>query len=121
MTWVHDTLHIASQGLLSNNSHTIASQGFIVEVTVDDVTGRPDLPYMLGGGGTRRKRKFHTPYPTGSKAPEESFKLITATVTIAGKKYVEKAYTNDLSVTAKDIDVHVTEDKDKPTIKITLL
>ena len=112
MTWKIDPLHIATQGLLSKDTLTIASQGFLVKVEVEEKPG-PVPPKLIGSGD-------FIFFPTGSYQKEDKHKEITVTVIIKGRKYVKKAYTNNLKIQARDIKVDIIE-SEKPQIKVKIL
>jgi len=111
-----DTYQIATVGQNSRNTFTLASNGILVDVVITDL---PDItiPSIGEGGGGSTSFLGHD----GQKEViKKHRKKITVTATIAGVKYTETKIVEDKpKLQIKDIDVNVTESKNKkPTIKI---
>ena len=102
VTQVLSPLDIATQGLLSDNILTIATQGWIAFVTEE----------IIEGGGK--------PPRPGDRRVIKKKKRITVTCFIDGKKYVETVETKDLTIKLKDVIINVIYEETKPKVIIIL-
>ena len=102
MTTIIDPFHIATMGVCGEPI-TIATDGFIVELFEEIVT---TIGYPGGAGGI----------PDGTETKKKK-KRITAVVTIDGTTYTESVELDDLTITANDVRVSISENQ---TPKITL-
>lgn len=97
-TYVIDPFEIATQGITSGDSLTIATQGFIVTIEEEIIIPR------VGGSF------IPTPQPIKKEKPR---KRITVTVTYNNKVYKESKETHDLKVSAKNVKVEIVDSKPK--------
>jgi len=102
------TYFLATEGINSQNTFTIASSGYSFLVEVEELQQIP-----------KRGKAPATIYDT-QKPEEEARNKITVTAIIGGKKYTEVAYTSKAKVKASDVEIKVTGDADKPVIKVEI-
>jgi len=107
-----DPFKIATLGI-TGSPITIATSGYIILIEEDII--EPPVLKRRGGGG------IADPYYNlpREKQPKRK-KRITAVVTIDGVEYRESIEVEDLTISAKDIKVEVTEGI-KPTINLTVI
>ena len=109
-TYIIDPFEIATQGLTSGNSLTIASQGFLVTIE-EEVTTIDELQRAGGDGGP-----WDEDWNKWQK--DKKVKKITVTVTRGDEIYTKTTVTENLKVSAKDVIVEVVDSK--PVIRINL-
>ena len=113
MHTIIDPFQIATMGV-SGDPITIATNGWIVYIDeeVVDVVER-----VSPGGGV-----YEEPWDAWKHLEDEKKKKkkITARVIIDGQEYSDTIYLEDLSITAKDVSVEIS-DKPKPNIKIQVM
>ena len=101
-----DTYEIATIGQNLSNTFTLASNGILIDIQIEDL-----VPGIIPGKGK-------APYDKPER--EVDRKKITVTVTIDNKKYVESIIVEDKpELTVDDVSVDVQETTDKPKIKIS--
>lgn len=138
-----DTYQIASCGQNTLQTCTMATNGILLCIKIEDViVGPGGSGGYIHGGVTRRKRRDHeernkvkSDYEKckekkarGEECDEEfneeeiTTKKITVVATINNKDYTETRIVEGYpTLEVKDIDVKVTETGDKPKITITVL
>ena len=105
---LHDTYQIATSGQNSIDTFTLASNGILLRIDVEDL---PDI--IIPGGPS---------IDGGLPRPEEKItrKKITVTAVISGKEYKESVIVEDKpDLKVKDIDVEILDKDIKPKIKIS--
>ena len=105
---LHDTYQIATSGQNSIDTFTLASNGILIRVDVED------LPDVIIPGGPA--------IDGGAPRPEEKItrKKITVTAVISGKEYKESIIVeNKPDLKVDDIDVEISNQDTKPKIKIS--
>ena len=106
MNNIVDTYEIATMGQNLSNTFTLASNGILIDILVEDL-----VPGII-----RKKGKA----PGGYFEEEVDRKKITVTVTVQGRKYTESVIVEDKpNLKAKDIEVKYMEDDSKPRIRIS--
>lgn len=115
ITQIIDPFEIATQGISSNDAITIATNGFIVFITeeiIDDIIPRR--------GGAADATLVMGPYDHYKENSPKKKKRITAIVIIDGIEYSDTVESEDLTLTAKDISIEVTN-APTPQLKITVM
>ncbi len=105
-----DPFHIATLGITASPI-TIATNGYIILIEEEII----EVP---SGGGSGQFDPYYN-WPTQQPQYKKK-KKITAIVTVDGIEYKESIELDDLTITAKDINVEITEGI-KPTIKLTVI
>lgn len=105
-----DPFQIATLGV-TGSPITMATDGYIILIEEEII----EVPV---GGGTGQIDPYYN-WPT-QKPQYKKKKKITAIVTIAGVEYKESIELDDLSITAKNIQVEISEGT-KPTIKLSVI
>ena len=119
-TQVIDPLSIATQGFVSGlyagqqieyvNALAVATMGWIVFIEESIVeVATPEFEFS---GGRRMRPKKAT--------KRKKRKRFVVTVEIRGRLYAQTKYTEDLTITAKDVIVSVKEQDGKPKLTVTL-
>lgn len=104
-----DTYEIATVGQNLSNTFTLASNGILIDIFIEDVT--PVIPIRRG------KAPSSVNY---EEKDEIERKKITVIVTLDGKKYKETIIVEDKpNLKVQDINVDVQKTMDKPIIKIS--
>ena len=107
-TYVISPIDIATQGLLSDNTLTIATQGFIVKITEEII----EVPGDIAGGGIT----------TPAHGDDEFLvkkKLITVRVYKDDKEFWQTKEVVDRNVRIEDIQILISKDKEnKPIITV---
>ena len=112
---LHNPYHIATMGQNSRNTFTLASNGILVDVFIDDL---PDIivPPDSGGGIIPGQE-----WPSTEEKIIKHRKRITVIATIGGKDYKETVIVEqEPNLTVKDIDVDVQGTDTKPIITISI-
>lgn len=114
---LHNPYHIATMGQNSRNTFTLASNGILVDVYIEDL---PPIiiPIDKGGSGIIPGQEW----PPVEEEKKITRKKITVTATIAGKDYKESIIVEDMpNLNIDNIKVDITDSDIKPkiTIKIT--
>lgn len=104
-TYIIDPFEIATQGVTSGDSLTIATQGFIVKIE-EEIIEVPVSGAGPEGYGYEYGRKLEK---------KKKLKKITVTVIIGKEKYIESKTTENLKITAQDVEVKVIDAKPKIT------
>lgn len=112
---LHDPYQIATCGQNSQSTFTLASNGILIDIFIDDI---PPLIPPDGGGGIIPGQE----YPQNDDSEKEKCrKRITVIATIAGKQYKETVEVETCtSLSVKDVDVNVQETETKPIITISI-
>ena len=112
---LHDPYQIATCGQNSRNTATLASNGILVDVFIEDLPPIiPPDPEILPGGGI-------IPGQEWPKEEKQSRKKVTVVATINGTQYTESVIIeNQPTLSVKDINIDISTHDDKPRIKITL-
>ena len=108
----HDTYQIATSGQNLTNSFTLASNGILIDIFIDDLPPIiiPIEPIEYSGG-----------IFTDEREKKVTRKRITVVATVGGIDYKKSIIVEDRpSLTVKDVDVDVQVTDNKPIIKITL-
>lgn len=104
-----DTYEIATMGQNLSNTFTLASNGILIDIQIEDLA--PVIPVRKGAS------------PTGVDYKEDEEiqrKKITVTVTLDGKKYTESVIVEDKpELKVEDVNVEVTPTQEKPKITIS--
>lgn len=105
---VVDTYEIATIGQNLSNTFTLASNGILIDILIEDLV--PALP-----------KRGKAPSGPGYKKEEEiTRKKITVTVTLNGSEYKESIIVEDKpELKVEDVNVEVQETADKPKIRIS--
>jgi len=108
-----DTYQIATIGQNLANTFTLASNGILIDIIIEDIITPPTgKPGGKAGQGSQ----------TGKHEEEKKKKKITVIATIEGVEYKEvKVYEGKKDITVKDIKVDITENMNKPKISIKIL
>lgn len=111
MNNIVDTYEIATMGQNLSNTFTLASNGILIDILIEDLA--PIVPPVV--------KKGKAPSGVGYKEEEEiTRKKITVIVTLKGKKYKESIIVEDKpELKVEDINVDVQETQDKPKIRIS--
>jgi len=113
----HDTFHIATMGQNSRNTFTLASNGILVDIFIEDLPPIFIPPIDTGGGILPGQE-----HPSTNESDKEICrKKITVVATIKGKKFTQSTIVEDcvdLTVKNVDVDVNLTDTKPVITIKI---
>lgn len=100
-----DTYEIATIGQNLSNTFTLASNGILIDIQIEDLA-----PAIIPGKGK-------APY---DKPEEVDRKKITVTVTLNNTKYVESVIVEDKpELTVDNVSVDVQETQNKPKIRIS--
>ena len=111
---LHDPYQIATVGQNSRNTFTLASNGILVDVFIEDVpvTEIPDF-----GGGIIPGQEWP---PIDDKKKKE-FKRITVIATIDDKEYREtKIVQDEPNLRVQDVNVGIKQTDTQPVITISL-
>ena len=108
-----DPYQIATCGQNSQNTFTLASNGILVDVFIDDLPPVVVIPPSHGG------------IMPGQEWPREEEiiqrKKITVVATVDGKKYTETLIVEDMpNLSVKNVGVNVLPNDDKPIITISI-
>ncbi len=109
---------IATCGQNSENTFTLASNGILIGIYIEDIPIPEIPPTDVGGGGIIPGQEYP---PTNESGKEICKKRITVIATIKGKKYTESIEVEtcvDLKVNDVDVDVSLTDTQPIITIKI---
>ena len=107
---------IATCGQNSTSTFTLASNGILVDIFIDDIPIEPILP--PDGGGIIPGQEW-PPISESDESPCK--KRVTVVATIKGVKYTETIIVeNCVDLKVKDVDVDVTLNNDKPIITIRI-
>lgn len=107
-----DTYEIATMGQNLSNTFTLASNGILIDILIEDLA--PIVPPI------EKKGKAPSGVPRKEEEEEITRKKITVIVTLHGKKYRESIIVEDKpELKVEDINVDVQETQDKPKIKIS--
>ena len=129
-----DTYHLATGGQNSFDTYTLASNGILVSVLIEDITPPPAIDIPIGSGGflikgitknlrkkERDKYNDRRDKKHDEKEKETSRKKVTVCATIDGREFCETLIVLDKpNLTVKDINVDVTPTENEPKIKITV-
>ena len=105
MDTTFNSLDAATQGLLSNNSFTIAIQGLLTFITIEP----PNIPGGVNIGGAY--------YPYTPDKPQRKTTKITVTCIKDGEEFKKVKYVKNIDVKVDDINIELKENK----IKIKLI
>lgn len=113
-----DTYQLATSGQNSLNTFTLASNGILVDVFIEDVPVVEIPPEIAGGGPAGLSRWLSDDREKTVKTK----KRITVKAVIDGKEYTETLMVDDKPhLTVKDVSVDVNRDLDKkPSITISV-
>ena len=110
---LHDPYQIATIGQNSRNTFTLASNGILVDVFIEDL---PDIGIPPQGGIIPGQE-----WPSTEDKKKKHRKRITVVATIKGKDYREtKIVEDEPLLTVKDVDVDIQNIDTQPIIKITI-
>ena len=111
-----DPYQIATCGQNSRNTFTLASNGILVDVFIEDIV--VPIPTRRAPGGAQGYQPSD-----GKEEKKKKKKKVTVVATVAGKKYTKTVIVEDRpDLTVKDVEVDVNLQEDnKPSIKITIL
>ena len=113
---VVDALHIATEGLLSNNPLTIATQGFIFYIEIGPPVPPPTptpefFPLQPAGGGGGGLARIH----------KKKKRKITVYCIVGDERVEQTVETEKLDIKVSDVRVKVSKIVEgKPVIKILL-
>ena len=111
---LHDPYQIATVGQNSRNTFTLASNGILVDVFIDDI---PQVEVPDFGGGIIPGQEWP---PIDDKKKKE-FKRITVIATIDDKKYKEtKIVQDEPNLRVEDVDVDIQRTDTQPIIRISV-
>jgi len=106
MSNIIDTYELATMGQNLSNTFTLASNGILIDVIIEDIT--PTFP----PGGSLGGVPFY-------EEDEKKKKRITVIATIKGIEYKESIIVDTKpNLSIEDIDIEIKETKDKPIIKV---
>jgi hypothetical protein len=114
-----DPYQIATCGQNLTNTFTLATNGILVDVVIQDLPDIP-IPPDFGGGGIIPGQEWPQPPISGSQEVIKR-KQITVTATIGGVEYTESIIVEDepnLTVDNVSVDVQTTDSQ--PIIKISI-
>lgn len=99
-------INIATKGILSGDAKVLASKGYIIGISIQEIPYYPeggvDLTYGAPKYAEKRKKK----------------KVIRVTVTYRGEKYIEERIVDESTkITTKDVKVNLTENVMKIAIR----
>lgn len=107
-----DTYQLATCGQNLTNTFTLASNGILVDVTIEDVV--IPIPTLPPGA--------NIPYPYPSQPKEEIKKRITVIATINNIEYKESILIDNIpNLTIDDVEVDILDIDIKPKITIKIL
>ena len=112
MNNIVDTYEIATVGQNLSNTFTLASNGILIDILIEDLA--PVVPPV--------EKKGKAPSGVGYREEKEEItrKKITVIVTLNGKKYRESIIVEDKpELKVEAINVEVQETQDKPKIRIS--
>ena len=112
MTTVIDPLAIATEGILASQQDSrpalrIAVLGWLVTVVESIITPPPSAGGGFGG-------------PRGTIGRPKKKKRFTATVIIDGIEYTDTVEVEDLTLTVKDVSIHITSEQTVPKLTISV-
>jgi len=114
---LHSPYQIATCGQNSQNTFTLASNGILIDIFIDDIP-IPDLPPVDETGGIIPGQEW-PPISESDESPCK--KKVTVVATIKGVKYTETIIVEDcVDLKVKDIDVDVQLTDNQPVIKISI-
>jgi len=111
----HDPYQIATIGQNSRNTFTLASNGILVDIFIEDL---PDIIIPVeGGAGIIPGQEW----PREEDKKKKHRKRITVIATIDGKDYRESIIVEgEPLLTVKDVDVDIQNIDTQPIIKISI-
>lgn len=122
LTQVIDPLSIATNGLVGGiiqskqvqyvNALTTATMGWIAFIEESIIPPEPEVPAIEPSGGRAIRPK--------KAKPAKKKKRFVVTVEIDGRMYTQTKYTEDLTISADDINVKIDETQGKPTLRVFL-
>lgn len=134
MEFTIDPFSIAMNGISPNATpFQMVILGWEVEITETEVpVPLPVVIEEIKGGGVRpmrdrdryqreQKRKYIEQHEEPKPQKVQKLKMITVKIEKDGEVYVKSKFFNDLSVTAKDVDIEIIERKKKPEILIKMI
>jgi len=108
MTLRNPTYILATEGINSSNTFSIATRGYTFDVFVTPIVPPVTPPGRAGGS---------TGVDLGK--PEEEYKnLVRVRVTIGGTVYEEEVMTTLAKVNASNVHIDVVGDEEKPKISV---
>lgn len=108
MTLRNPTYILATEGINSSSTFSIATRGYTFDVFVTPIVPPIPVPPRAGGSAGVDLGK-----------PEEEYKnLVKVIVTIAGVKYEEEVMTTLATVNASNVHIDVVGDEEKPKISV---
>jgi hypothetical protein len=109
-----DTYQLATGGQNLRDTYTLASNGILIRVDIDDLP--PVYDTGIGGGIIPGQE-----WPPKEDIKKITRKKITVTAIVGGIEYKESIIVEDMpNLSIKDIDVNVVETDVKPKITISI-
>ena len=117
-----DTYHLATGGQNSPNTFTLASNGILVGVTIEDL---PDIEVPIvdpGGGAGYDGSGWDEVDKAKQKTKKIKRKKITVTAVIEGKEHKKTLIVEDKNITIDNVEVDIIENKKTgPELKVRIL
>lgn len=107
MTLRNPTYILATEGINSSNTFSIATRGYTFDIFITPV---PPTPTRRPGGSTG--------VGLGKPEEEEYRNKVLVRVTIDGKVYEEEVMTTLAKVDASNVHIDIVGDEEKPKLKV---
>lgn len=107
MTLNNPTYILATEGINSSNTFSIATRGYTFDIFITPIPPPPTRP---AGGSTG--------VSVGKPEEEEYRNKVLVRVTIDGRVYEEEVLTKLTKVSASNVHVDIVGDEEKPKLKV---